>query len=508
LLFSDLQSPNANPSGEKRKKQIMKSTIQLKTTTPPLLITVALLCFGLLPRVQAVVPAPDGGYPGFNTAEGQKALFSLTTGQANTAVGWFSLWSNDGSFNTATGAGALLFNTADGNTAFGTAALLFNTVGVNNAAVGAAALLNNTEGNENTATSSSALLSNTTGGFNTANGAFALFSNTEGGNNTATGSGALFGNTIGNGNTATGSGALRVNTTGASNTAIGVRALFINNADNNTATGYTALLNNTDGVDNTATGYQALLSNTTGSQNTAVGAGALASADDSIDNVAVGFGALSDANGGDCIALGAFAGSNVTTAFNVIAIGHSGLNVDDTTWIDNIYGVTTQSGTTLPVVVSNQGQLGTASSSRRFKKEVKPMDNASEAVLALKPVTFQYKTDNTSTPQFGLIAEDVAAVDPNLVVRDENGEIYTVRYDAVNAMLLNEFLKEHRKVEEQNGRLENQAHKIQEQGVTIAELKKAMETVVARLKEQDSKIQRVSNQLEINRPGPQVVQIP
>jgi hypothetical protein len=146
---------------------------KLKTTTPPLLITVALLCFGLLPRVQAVVPAPDGGYPGFNTAEGQKALFSLTTGQANTAVGWFSLWSNDGSFNTATGAGALLFNTADGNTAFGTAALLFNTVGVNNAAVGAAALLNNTEGNENTATSSSALLSNTTGGFNTANGAFA-----------------------------------------------------------------------------------------------------------------------------------------------------------------------------------------------------------------------------------------------------------------------------------------------------------------------------------------------
>jgi trimeric autotransporter adhesin len=312
------------------------------------------------------------------------------------------------------------------------------------------------------------------------------------------------GNTTGDGNTATGSGALRVNTTGASNTAIGVRALFINNADDNTATGYTALLNNTDGVSNTATGYQALLSNTTGSQNTAVGAGALASADDSINNVAVGFGALSDADGGDCIALGALAGSNVTTAFNVIAIGHGGLNVDDTTWIENIYGVTTQSGTTLPVVVSNQGQLGTASSSRRFKKEVKRMDGASEAVLALKPVTFQYKSDSTGTPQFGLIAEEVAEVNPNLVVRNEKGQIYAVRYDAVNAMLLNEFLKEHRKVDEQNGKLENQARKIQEQEITITQLKKEMETVVARLREHDSKIQKVRAQIEVNKPVPQI----
>jgi septal ring factor EnvC (AmiA/AmiB activator) len=147
--------------------------------------------------------------------------------------------------------------------------------------------------------------------------------------------------------------------------------------------------------------------------------------------------------------------------------------------------VTTGNNDAIPVLIDTAGQLGTTSSSRRYKKEIKPMDQTSEAILALKPVTFHYKSDKTGTAQFGLIAEEVAEVNPNLVVRDENGEIYTVRYDAVNAMLLNEFLKEHKKVEQQ-------VREIQEQRTTISELKKSMETVITHLKKQDSKIQKVA----------------
>jgi uncharacterized coiled-coil protein SlyX len=182
--------------------------------------------------------------------------------------------------------------------------------------------------------------------------------------------------------------------------------------------------------------------------------------------------------------------------------------------LDNIRGVQTQNANAIPVLIDSAGQLGTASSSRRFKKEIKPMDKASESIMALRPVTFHYQNDNASTPQFGLIAEEVAEVNPDLVVRDKKGEIYTVRYDAVNAMLLNEFLKEHKAfLEEQR--------KIQEQEVTITQLRsnaakqeatieglkstvarqqKGMDTVVAHLKEQDSKIQKVSAQIEVSKP--------
>jgi hypothetical protein len=365
-----------------------------------ILIPFVLICVATLPGARAVSPPPDGGYPNFNTAEGQSALFSLTTGSANTAVGWFSLSTNAaGSFNTATGAGSLLFNTADQNTAFGAAALLFNATGINNTAVGAAALS-----------------SNTTGEGNTANGAFALFSNTEG----------LV-------NTASGAAALSSNTTGSNNTAYGEEAL--ENSNNN---------------HNTAVGSSALRSNTTGSVNTA---------------------------------LGSFAGINVTTADHVICIGINGENVSNSCFIGNIFGETTVNAGT-PVMIDSAGQLGTTSSSRRFKKEIQPMDKASESLLALKPVTFHYKSDNTSTPQFGLIAEEVADINPNLVVRDEKGEIYTVRYDAVNAMLLNEFLKEHRKNEEQQ---------------------KQINGFSAQLKEQAAQIQKVSAQLEASKPAPQVV---
>ncbi len=396
-------------------------------------ILIGIVCIGLLPRAEAVVPPPDGGYPGFNTAEGQNALFSLTTGQANTAVGWFSLFSNTtNSFNTATGVGALLFNTADENTAVGAAALLFNTIGTRNTAVGAAALLNNTEATENTATGAEALKNNTTGIVNTANGVSALATNTTGNSNTATGARALFDNTIGSNNTGNGAGALTNNTTGASNT---------------------------------ATGAGALDTNTTGNGNTA---------------------------------LGFLAGSNLTTGDNNIDIGNSGVPGESATtrigsefqtrtFISAIRGVTTGIADAVNVVIDSNGQLGTMSSSRRFKKEIKPMDNASETILTLNPVTFHYKSDGTGRPQFGLIAEEVAAANPDLVVRDADGEIYTVRYDAVNAMLLNEFLKEHRKNEEQ--------------GAAISRQQKQIEALTAGL-------QKVSAQLEASKPAPQLVNNP
>jgi len=411
-------------------------------------ILLALGSFAVPWSTRAVSPAPDGGYPGGNTAEGQNALFSLTTGGFNTAVGFLSLRSNTtGQLNTAIGAGTLLANTADGNTATG----------------------------------AGALLSNTTGGDNTADGAFALFSNVSGRNNTATGQNAL-----------------TRNTTGQSNTANGVRALEINiDGDSNTANGAAALAGNIGGSNNTASGTSALFNNSTGSNNTAIGVGAL------------------QGNAGDGnIALGYNAGSNLTSGSNNIYLGSLGVATEDNTirigtagtqnraFIRGIRGVTTGNNDAIAVVIDTAGQLGTTSSSRRFKKEIKPMDNASDAILALKPVTFHYNSDKTNTPQFGLIAEEVAEVNPNLVVRDENGEIYTVRYDAVNAMLLNEFLKEHRKVEEQQAT-------ITELKSTVAKQEKAFETTIAqfaaRLKEQESKIQQVSAEVEMNKGSSHVV---
>ena len=161
----------------------------------------------------------------------------------------------------------------------------------------------------------------------------------------------------------------------------------------------------------------------------------------------------------------------------------------NTTRIRNIYGSV---ATTRAVYVNSDNKIGTLSSSRRYKEDIKPMDEASETVFALSPVTFRYKKDidGSHALSFGLIAEDVAKIDPNLITRDEGGKPQTVRYDAVNAMLLNEFLKEHRKVEEQN-------YKLQEQEATIAQLKSGMRTLAATVKEHDSKIQKVSDQLEV-----------
>ena len=314
----------------------MKTSVQRVLTTLTLLWVAA---FGQ--NAQAVVPAPDGGYPNFTTAEGTNALKNLTTGAANTAVGWYSLFSaSAASYNTAIGAGSLLDNTADFNTATGTAALL----------------------------------SNTTGSLNTANG------------------------------------------------------------------------------------LQALVNNTTGSGNTA---------------------------------LGVQAGVGVTTASNVICIGAGGDNVSDSCYIQNIFNQSSPSGTA--VFVNSAGKLGTSTSSRRFKEEIKPMDTASDAILALQPVTFRYKKefDPTGTAQFGLLAEDVEKVNPDLIVRDRHGKPYSVRYDQVNAMLLNEFLKEH------NAFLE-QRRKVQK-------LEAALEAVNERLREQEAKIETVSVQVQTGEAVPRLV---
>jgi uncharacterized coiled-coil protein SlyX len=333
------------------------------------------------------------------------------------------------------------------NNGEGIGVLVSRTTGVWNTGTGFEALNHLTAGNQNTATGLRALTNDTNGGFNTAVGALSLFSNTSGFFNSATGAYSLAHNTDANYNTANGYGALYYNTEG----------------QYNTATGFGALYRNVSGGGNTANGYGTLTANTTGSNNTA---------------------------------LGIFSGSGVTTANGVIAIGSSGANVSNSCFIGNIFGTTVSGGTA--VFINSFGQLGTVSSSRRFKNDIKPMDNASEAILALKPVTFHYKRDTKDTTQFGLIAEDVAELSPDLVVRDEKGEIYTVRYDAVNAMLLNEFLKEHRTVQELKST-------VAKQEARIAQQQKGMEVVTARLDEQQAQIQKVSAQLELSKPVPQMV---
>src|SRR5438874_864641 len=447
----------------------------------------ALVSFALAPLAQAVAPPPDGGYPGGNTAEGTSALFSLTTGLYNTGIGIYSLLSlTDGNFCTGVGAGALLVNTAGSNTATGAGALLSNTTGDQNTANGTFALFSNTEGVQNTATGAQALQSNTTGSFNVANGYQALLSNIDGNYNTASGLQALFHDTSGSNNVAIGPGALFFNTTGNQNTAIGAGFVLYNNdtGNLNTAIGDFALANNVAGSNNTAIGASALFTNTVDG-NTAIGAQALANNTSGSFNTADGASALqNNTMDGSNTALGVNAGTGVTTANNVIVIGTNlaGANLDNSCYIGSIFGQPIDPATAIAVGIDASGKLGTTVSSRRFKHDIKPMAEASEAILALKPVTFHYKNDAKGTPQFGLIAEEVAQVNPDLAVHDKNGEILSVHYDQINAMLLNEFLKEHQAFLEQQCKVERQDGRIQEQEAIIAQLTKQMETVVARLK--------------------------
>ena len=350
---------------------------------PYSILTALALGFLELPQsTQAVSPAPDGGYPEFNTAEGKNALFSLTTGQGNTAVGWFSLWGNAaGSFNTATGAGTLLFNTADENTAFGTVALL-----------------NNTSGGDNTAVGTLALSSNTTGSFNEAIGVNALASNDSGFYNIAIGDDTL-----------------SHNVSGSHNIIVG--------------------------------GFGAGFNIVAGSNNIYIGPGVSAN------------GALDESN--------------------AIRINDSAPQVGGTTSKVFVTGIdgSTVGATSAPVLINPNGQLGTGVSSARFKRDIDPIGTSSEAIFSLKPVTFHYKGDETNIPQFGLIAEDVAKVNSALILTDKEGKPYSVRYEQVNTMLLNEFLKEHK---------------------TVQELKNEISELTATVKAQAAQIQKVSARLEVS----------
>jgi hypothetical protein len=459
------------------------------------LFTTVLTYLALSPAMRAVTPAPDGGYPAGNTAEGDFALFSLTTGQDNTATGLDALFRN---------------TTGNANTATGAEALVSNTTGAGNTASGSQALFSNTTASFNTANGYNALYSNKTGTDNTANGAYALQSNTTGHDNTAIGLVALMGNATGMDNTAMGAGALSTASSSSFNTAIGFNALGNNTASNNTATGFEALFHNTLGTENTATGgatlfanmtgnnntasgFEALFSNTSGSNNTADGLLALENNTTGHDNMAVGFEALANNKSGSSnIALGSDAGINLTTGSNNIDIGASGVAAEantirigksgtqNRTFIVGISGKTVANG--VGVIVGPSGQLGTVQSSARYKQDIKPMDKASELLLKLKPVTFRYKEelDPDKIPQFGLIAEEVEKVDPDLVVKDEEGKVSTVRYEAVNAMLLNEFLKEHRRLEEQRTEFE----------AKFAQQQKLIETLTAA-------VRNVSDQVEV-----------
>jgi hypothetical protein len=297
----------------------------------------------------------------------------------------------------------------------------------------------------------------------------------------------------GNDNTAVGFDALHSG--GDQDTAVGSRALQSEeNGAANTAIGFQALAANRHGLFNTAIGDQALSAMTGGVRNTAVGSVALANSSSSSGNTAVGGGALvNDTTGANNTALGDGAGSNVTTASNVICIGAAGNNVSNSCYIGTVFGASSSGGTA--VFINSNGRLGTVTSSRRFKDEIKPMARVSETLFSLQPVTFRYKKEadpeGTNGVQFGLVAEDVEKVNRDLIVRDKEGKPYSVRYDQVNAMLLNEFLKEHRKVEKQEA--------------TITELKAEIGTLSAMVKTQAEQMQKVSSQLEVSKAAPQTV---
>jgi trimeric autotransporter adhesin len=336
------------------------------------------------------------------------------------------------------------------NTVIGLEAFVSNTTGNYNTATGTAALFSNTTGDYNTASGANTLSFNMTGNNNTASGVFALYFNTTGNENTANGLGALQSNTTASNNTATGINALHFNTTGTQNTANGGNALQKNTtASNNTATGFNALFYNTTGTQNMADGAYALYKNSTGHYNMAAGPNALRNNVAGLSNTAVGFNALVNNIGSSNVAFGSNAGNALTTGSGNVCIGQGVFGVageSNTTRIRNVYASVANGRA---VYVNSDNKIGTLSSSRRYKEAIKPMENTSATLYALKPVTFRYHkdVDPGQALSFGLIAEEVAEANPDLITRDEEGKPQTVRYEAVNAMLLNEFLKEHRKNE-------------------------------------------------------------
>jgi hypothetical protein len=339
---------------------------------------------------------------------------------------------------------------AQTNTAYGTAALQKNTTGMYDSAFGYAALSANTSADFNTAVGFAALVNATTGGVNTALGADALLENTTGGFNTATGSCAMCSNTNDYYNTATGFYSLLGNTTGSQNTATGTSALDANTiGSENVATGQAALYSNSNGSYNTADGYTALYNNTTGSVNTAFG----------------DYGLYSATTGQNNIAVGNQAGYNVTIGSNNIEIGSLGTAAESktvrigtqgtqtATYIAGITGTPMTGGQAVNVVVSSSGQLGVRPSSAGYKKDIQPLSNHSQGLWQLRPVTFRYKQDPQGERQYGLIAEQVAKVYPELVVRDTKGEVESVQYEELIRLMLNEMQRQRDEVQHQQAAL-------------------------------------------------------
>ena len=352
--------------------------------------------------------------------------------------------------------------------------------------------------NFTTAEGCNALRSLTTGAGNTGLGWYSLFSDTTGNFNTGVGAATLALTTADN-NTAVGAGALFLNTTGAENTAVGANALVHNDSgSDNNAFGTNALFNNVDGFFNNAHGRNTLTNSRTASENNAFGDLALEGITSGNSNTAIGDDAgrfLMDGSGNTCVGDEAGTGLGVSVS-NCIAIGVPGDGpfavLDNTCFIGSIYNQpVSDAGTAQDTYVDQFNVLGFVPSSKRFKHDIQPMDKASEAILALKPVTFKYNSDKKGRTQYGLIAEEVADVASDLVFRNNNGDVQTVRFEQIGAMLLNEFLKEHRRVEELQA--------------TVAQQQKGMAALMAQLKEQAAQIQKVSAQLEMSKPATKVV---
>ena len=414
---------------------------------------------------------------GSNSALGFQALEFNVTGTGNTALGWWALRKNTATHNTAVGSQALAANstgvnnvavgatslstntTGFNNTALGTNSLNVNTSGSHNTSVGNNSLQHNTTGYYNTAVGDDSLFSNTTGYYNTAVGFASLFSNTTGANNnSALGAFSLFSNTTGNSNIAIGSGSLFSNATGTNNTAVGFSTLNLNTVNQNTAIGSSALTKNTIGTPNTAVGYQALFANTTGNNNVAVGYQALFKNTTGNNNTALGSNTLSNVTTGTSnTALGFNAAINYTDGeSDNIIIGNNGVVGDGKTgpgvirigatgvqgkcFIAGIRGVTTNIADTMSVLIDSAGQLGTINSSRRYKKDINDMNEASAQLMQLHPISFRYKSQPDDAPlEYGLIAEEVAKVFPELAVYNKDGEPESVRYHVLPSLLLNEI---------------------------------------------------------------------
>jgi trimeric autotransporter adhesin len=454
------------------------------------------------------------GVANYNTGVGFEALYSNVDGANNTAVGVEALQKTTGGNQTAVGAYALQGNTSGTyNTAIGNNALQNNQVGASNTATGYQALIANIAGSGNTATGYLALAGNDPIGsgsanYNTATGAWALYFNTNAGQNTAVGYQALYGNDR-NGagaaadNTATGYQALYSNSTAANNTAMGYQALFTNDtsgsgaAINNTAVGFQAMYLNSQGYNNTAFGLQALYDNTSGAGNAAQGAFALQANTSGSRNTALGNHALQYNNGNENTVLGFEAGYVLKSGSNNIDIGSPGGTASESntirigttsqtageapalapqtaTYIAGIYGVNL---TGSAVFVTSSGQLVAPGSSERFKTDIRTMPQDSAKLSRLRPVTFRYKTDVTGTTQYGLIAEEVAKVYPELVIRDDSGKIQGVRYEELAPMLLNEVQKQQQINAAEHQHARTQDAEIGQLKAQLAEMRAALVTL-------------------------------